>query len=199
MRILPLSLMLLAMGCGNNSVREVQRQVTKVVPALGKVSEAASYEEVQCDQVINTSPARGCTIQTITCGSVVEGNTQFGEKRFGDQFYVSAFCTPYRHFYEDAPEAVYRLEMPPNVQADVRLDSDCADLDVFSMSWSDTRSCPTEANVGRIRECEMDTHEGGGKIRMTTVDNPQIYVVGVDGKNGATGNFRLTVVCSTYR
>ena len=188
-----------SLGCGTGGVNEATRPIAKVVPAVEKVAAEATREPIQCDEQIKTGQPRGCTIETITCGSVVEGSTVGMARRWGDQFYVSAFCTPYRHYYEEAGEAVYRLEMPPNIQADVRLDSDCADLDVVSMSWADTTSCPGEEHVGRIRECEMDTHDGGGSIRMTTVDKPQVYLVGVDGKQGAAGNFRLTVVCSTYR
>lgn len=186
-------------ACGNNGVREVQRQAAKVVPSLKTVSEELNREPIQCDTEIPTPSPKGCTIQTITCGSVVEGSTATMDRRWGDDFYNKAFCTPYRHNYDEAPEAVYRLEMPPNIQADVYLDSDCADLDVISMSWEETSRCPTLDHVGRLRECEMDTKKGGGKIRMTTVDDPQVYVVAVDGQQGQTGNFRLTVKCSTYR
>ena len=187
------------LGCGNNSVREATRQVAKVVPAVEQVTQEITREKVQCDTPIKTPSPRGCTIETLTCGSVVEGNNTGMARHFSDQFYVSAFCTPYRHYYEEAGEAVYRLEVPANIQVDVTLESDCADLDVFSMSWADTSSCPNLGHTGRIRECEMDEHPGGGHIRMTTVDKPQVYTVGVDGKQGQTGNFRLTVKCSTYR
>ena len=187
-------------ACGNNSVNEVKRQVAKVVPAVQAVGGGGvQHEEIQCDTPIETRTPKGCTIETITCGSVVEGNNRVGQRNWGDDFYQKAFCTPNRYDYDDGPEAVYRLEMPPNIQADVRLDSDCEDLDVISMSWTDTSRCPGMQHVGSIRECEMDTHTGGGSIRMTTVDNPQVYVVAVDGKHGVTGNFRLTVECSTYR
>lgn len=194
-----LSAFALACGSGNNSLREATRQVSKVVPVVEKVADEVTREPVACEPAFTTSQARGCTSQTITCGSVVEGNNTNQPRRWGDQFYVSAFCTPQRHYYEEAGEAVYRLELPPNIAADIRLDSDCADLDVVSMSWADTSSCPTEAHTGRIRQCEMNTDSAGGKIRITTVNEPEVHVVAVDGKQGATGNFRLTVTCSTYR
>ncbi len=189
----------LACGSGNNSVREATRQVSKVVPVVEKVSEELTREPVACEPAFKTAQPRGCTSQTLTCGSVVEGNNTGMTRHFSDQFYVAAFCTPQRHYYEEAGEAVYRLELPPNIQADIRLDSDCVDLDVVSMSWADTSSCPGEAHTGRIRQCEMNTDSEGGKIRITTVNEPEVHVLAVDGKQGATGNFRLSVVCSTYR
>ncbi len=189
----------LACGSGNNTVREATRQVSKVVPVVEKVSTELTREPVACEPAFKTPQPRGCTSQTITCGSVVEGNNTGMARHFSDQFYVSAFCTPQRHYYEEAGEAVYRLELPPNIQADIRLDSDCVDLDVASMSWADTSSCPGEAHTSRIRQCEMDTHSEGGSIRITTVNEPEVHVVAVDGKQGAQGNFRLTVTCSTYR
>lgn len=185
-------------GCGNNTVQEATRQVAKVVPAVEKISDEVTREPVQCEQPFKTDQPRGCTSQTITCGSVVEGNNANMPRHFSDQFYVTHFCTPQRHYYEESGEALYRMEVPANTQADIRLDSDCADLDVSSMGWADTSECPAE-NTTRLAECEMDTKPGGGKIRVTTVDKPQVFVVAVDGKQGATGNFRLTVTCSNYR
>lgn len=194
-----LAVWILACGSGNNSVREATRQVAKVVPVVEKVSDELTREPVQCDTPIKTPAPRGCTSQTLTCGSVVEGNNSGMPRHWGDEYYVEAFCTPERHYYEEAGEATYRLELPPNIQADIRLDSDCADLDVVSMSWADTTSCPGLPHTGRIRQCEMDTHSGGGKIRITTVNEPEVHILAVDGKQGAEGNFRLTVTCSTYR
>lgn len=186
-------------GCGSGGVNDATRQIAKVVPVVEKVATEATREPVKCDPVVQSAQPRGCSIQTITCGSVIDGNNTGMAQRWGDQYYVTAFCTPHRHYYEEAGESVYRLEVPPNIQADVRLDSDCADLDIVAMSWADTSSCPREEHANRIRECEMDTHDGGGTVRLTTVDKPQVYVIGVDGKQGAAGNFRLTVTCSTYR
>lgn len=191
---------LLWSSCGSGGVNDATRQIAKVVPVVEKVAAEATREPVACDPAFQSDQPRGCSIATLTCGSTIEGNNTGMKQRWSDQFYVSAFCTPYRHYYEEAGESVYRLEVPANILATVRLDSDCADLDVVAMSWPDTAgSCPGDEHVGRIRECEMDTHEGGGAIKVATVDKPQVFLLGVDGKQGAAGNFRLTVSCSTYR
>lgn len=197
--VVVLGVIALACGSGNNSVREATRQVSKVVPVVEKISSEITREPIACEPELKTPQPRGCTSGTLTCGSVIEGNNTGMPRHWGDQFYVSAFCTPQRHYYEEAGEAVYRLELPPNIQADIRLDSDCADLDVVSLSWADTSTCPGEQHTGRIRQCEMDTHSEGGTIRITTVNDPEVHILGVDGKQGASGNFRLTVTCSTYR
>lgn len=187
----------LTLACGNNSVSETTRQIAKVVPVVEKITDEVTREPVQCDKPFETPSARGCSIQTLTCGSVIEANNTNMPRRFSDEFYVSHFCVPERHYYEEAGEAVYRLELPANIKATVRLDNDCADLDVAAMSWADTSTCPSE-NTNRLSECEM-TDPRHDEIVMTTVNNPQVYLVAVDGKQGATGNFRLTVKCETYR
>jgi hypothetical protein len=45
----------------------------------------------------------------------------------------------------------------------------------------------------------MSTKRGGGTIRITSVDKPESHLIIVDGKKGVTGNFRLSVKCTTYR
>ena len=45
----------------------------------------------------------------------------------------------------------------------------------------------------------MNTKPEGGTLRLTTVNNPQTYLIAVDGQQGDYGNFRLTINCKTYR
>lgn len=172
--------------------------VAKVIPALEVVNPSLAADPLPCDEPIPT-PAIGsdCAISELTCGDVVEGNTENGNNNWGDEIYKNLFCTVERHHYDRAPEAVYALHVPENIQATVRLDSNCADLDVVAIAWEETDRCPTHRHA--IHECEMDVSKGGGEIMVQTVDNAQRYLVGVDGKNGATGNFRLTVECRQYR
>lgn len=187
----------LAMGILACSTTNCGRKATKVVPALEKVNPEFATEPIECDPPYRTPAPIGCSQGTLTCGSSVEGATRGSKSRWGDDFYQAKFCTPQRHDYDYSPEAVYTLDVPADIMADVYLTSDCADLDVVAMAWPDTDRCPTSSHA--ISECEMDTKRGGGKVRMTTVNNPQTYLLVVDGKKGAEGNFRLTVKCSTYR
>ena len=41
----------------------------------------------------------------------------------------------------------------------------------------------------------MDDSKRGGKIRLNSVMKPATYLIGVDGKKGAVGNYRLSVEC----
>ena len=128
---------------------------------------------------------------------MIEAYSGAGTSDWGDEIYKNAYCTVERHQYELAPEAVYRLKLPPNNEAKIRLDSNCVDLDLVSIEWQELDRCPSAKH--NLHNCEMDVTRGGGTVIVTAVDNPLYVLVGVDGKNGATGNFRLTVDCRKYR
>jgi len=146
----------------------------------------------------HSAPVKGGITGPLTCGATIEGTTEGGSNSFGDRFYQQAFCTPARRHYDDAPEAIYRFEVPADVEAIVTLDSPCADLDLAAVFWIGD-SLPTAEQTTRVRECEMDTATGGGKVQLTTVNKVQPYLIIVDGKEGDTADFRLSVSCRTYR
>lgn len=166
------------------------------VQAANAAVDASAPEEMDCNAELPTP--QGQALGTLECGSTVTGSSHVGAARWGDDFYQRAFCTPKRSRYDDAPEVLYRLEVPENTQAEVVLESPCADLDVVAVAWQ-LDGVPGVEHVGRIRECEMDTKSGGGKLTLTTVDKAQVFLVGVDGKDGDEGNYRLTVSCGTFR
>ena len=172
----------------------------KMIPALEHVDPSWGDAPVDCDASHAPPTATtGCIHKKIKCNTVLEDTTRGGENHFGDDFYQGGYCTPQRNDYEESPEAIYQLRVKPNTQVDMRLDSNCADLDLAAMSWDETR-CPTVEHAPAIqKECEMDTRTRGGSLRLTTVKNPQTYLIAVDSKDGAFGNFRLTVNCRTYR
>lgn len=165
--------------------------------AAPPATEPASSAQVDCDATL-PAPAAGAVTDTLQCGGSITGTTEGGTNSFGDDFYQRAFCSPARQHYDDAPEAVYRLEVPANTQATVALHSPCADLDLAAVAWS-LDGLPTLAQVGRVRECEMATGSGGGKLTLTAVDRAQVFLLVVDGKQGDAGNFRLEATCGTYR
>ena len=180
-------------GCNNFGTT-----VARVFPVLEVVNPEYAAVPLPCDEAIPTSRAGpSCIIDELTCGDVIEGSTIGGNGTFGDGIYRNAFCTVERHHYDNAPEARYRLLVPSNRQANIRLDSNCVDLDVVAIAWEETDRCPTEQHA--IHECEMDVSPGGGSITVQTVDRPQRYILAVDGKDAASGNFRLTVTCNEYR
>ena len=173
---------------------------TQAVPALEQVNPSWGLPKVDCDEERpSPKPVRGCVTHEISCGDTVEGTTIGGDNNYGDDFFQRAYCTPRRNDYERSPEAIYKLRLGSNVKAVIRLDSNCIDLDQFAIAWEDQK-CPTKKHAESIRECEFDDNPEGGKpIVVTTVDREQTYLVGVDGKHGAQGNFRLSVECYLYR
>ncbi len=178
---------------------DIGRTINEVVPSVREVDPEFATEKVPCDEPFSTPAPKGCAMATLSCGDQVQGNNAFGEQNYDDAFYVGKFCGPQRHQYEEAPEAIYLLEVPGNVQADVTLSSDCVDLDIASISVPPdaTNRCPTLSHA--VQVCEMDQGRGGGSVRITTVDRAETHLIVVDGKKGVTGNFRLRVDCRTYR
>jgi hypothetical protein len=174
------------------------RTAAKVVPYVKKVDPVYGTEPVDCDPPTKTASPQGCIIDTLTCGDEIEGNNSGGRNLYGDDFYNEKFCSPQRHNWDDSPEAIYGLIIPPNVEASVTLVSDCGDLDIASLSWTDFSRCPNSNHP--INQCEMnESKPEGGTLKITTVDRKEQHLLVVDGKKGTVGNFRLLVKCTTYR
>ena len=151
-----------------------------------------------CDPPHPTPAPQGCVMDRISCGDTIQGNNGAGEANFGNDFYVYHFCTPRRLGYDESPEAIYQITVPGDKKAIFHLESECAELDVMAMSWTDPSTCPT-ASGRRITECEMIPKTGSESVFVTTVTKAQDYTVVVDGRNGAEGNFTLRVECVDYR
>ena len=184
-----------------------KQYATYAIPALEE-SNPSWVDPVDCEEsrIPTKSTAQKAYSETFNCDvdqkePIIINGTTIGkeESLIGDQFYQNAACTPSKtHFYRRSPEAIYRLNLAPNTMAEIQLASNCADLDPFAYKWS-RKSVPTEKH-GRVSDtCELDTSAGDGRIVITTTKNEHQYLVGVDGKDGATGNFRLKIVCRSYR
>ena len=174
------------------------RTVNQVIPAIREIDPDFDTKPVDCSPKFPSTAPRGCSIAPITCGSIVEGNNDTQFYRFDGNFYVSKACTPEHHGYDEGPDAPYFLEIPSNTWVDIHLISDCADLDIFSATWDRPNQCPTASHTN-INQCEADISRRGGKITITTVNKPETHLVWVDGKYGATGNYRMEVKCREYR
>lgn len=186
----------LLLACGG--LVDCGRTVNKVIPAVREIDPEFNTEPVDCDEDFPKPTPRGCSIQNITCGSVIEANNDNDFFHFDGDFYVSKACTVERNGYDKGPDSPYFLELPANTWADITLASDCADLDIFSATWDRPNQCPTPSHTN-INQCEGDVSRRGGKITITTVGNPESHLVWVDGKFGATGNYRMEVHCRQYR
>lgn len=183
-------LVMLTMSCDF-----VGRTMAKFIPALEKTNEDWAPPQMDCESNIPTRSPTRCVAGKIRCGDIIEGHSAAGKKRWDDAFYRGAKCVPASHGYTAAPEMTYRLKLEPHTDAVVTLVSDCADLDLFGFRWEEKGSCPTNKHYQRIGECEMDDTKRGGKIKLNSVMKPATYLIGVDGKKGAVGNYRLSVEC----
>jgi hypothetical protein len=173
------------------------------IPALrnllhkrARIVRQSEKRPVDCEAKKGRPPRDGCVTSSISCGEEVEGNTTGGRDNFEDDFYVGKYCQAQRYGYA-GNERVYTLQLPSNTGANIWLDSDCADLDIFAFRWAYEGTCPTLSHT--VSECEADGAKGDGVVHVETVGNPGAYMIVVDGKAGAEGSFRLTVECGTSR
>ncbi|HJN74492.1 MAG TPA: hypothetical protein QGF58_11215 [Myxococcota bacterium] len=137
------------------------------------------------------TPQEGCVTAEVHCGSSLDGHTRGGRSAWSNDFYMEKFCAPIHHDW-DGPERVYSFRMEPMMVATVTLESPCEDLDLFAASWPH-EGCPDLEHS--VTACEADVLEGDGEFRLVTQDNPQTWLLGVDGKLGVTGAFTLSVEC----
>ncbi len=186
--------LLLAVSCDS-----MGRLAAKFIPAMERLNEEWAPPQMDCESNIPTQKPMRCVAGRIACNDVVEGYSGAGERHYTDKFYGGAKCVPRKHRYDVAPEMIYRLKLQPNTEAIVELVSDCADLDVFGFRWEEKGTCPKDRHYERIPECEMDDSPRGGRIKLNAVNKPVTYLVGVDGKKGAVGNYRLSVTCRQSR
>ena len=153
--------------------------------------------DLACDPKIDTPTASGCAIRPIQCGETIEANNADQSQNFDDAFYRAKFCTPRSANYAAGREAIYNLHLPANMRATVRLESPCANLDLFSIRWPHADRCPNSSTS--TGECEGSTKPGVDSIQIVAVGNDEHHLVWVDGQDGDYGNFRLSVVCEPGR
>ncbi len=170
---------------------QAQSAWQKVQAKVEEAKERATIPPMPCAAEVADEAPTACVTDRLTCGSVVEGTTKGGDDEWGDDFYAGHFCFPAGDHY-DGPERVYVLDVPEYQDVTVRLDSDCVDLDIAALAWDYDGTCPGVNH--NIPECESNNRSGGGKVRLN-VFKPRSYLVVVDGKEGETGTFRLTVQC----
>jgi hypothetical protein len=170
---------------------DARQAIYKLEKVAEEAKEAASIPPMPCDAEVDKDPPNNCISGTLRCGDVVEGTTEGGDSEWSDEFYAGKFCFPSGNRYS-GPERVYLFHAPENADIRIRLDSDCEDLDVAAIAWSYNGTCPTVNH--QVPECTANADRGGGKIRINTF-KARDYLVVVDGKDAATGTFRLTVDC----
>ncbi len=177
----------IVLGCA-----QVDTYKQKAVSLAEQARRKATTPPMPCDAKVPDDPATSCVTGKLWCGATVEGTTLGGHHDWDGDFYNAKFCTPGGDY--SGPERVYALDVPEYTSAIVELQSDCVDLDLFAFAftWS-SGDCPGMDH--NIPNCDSNVASGGGEIELQTFQNPGAYLIGVDGKNGESGTFRLTVRC----
>lgn len=178
---------MLALSCG--SVRDVARQAENAAVAA---AEYATTPAMACDAEVPQDPPVGCLSGTLRCGDTIEGTTVGGESRWDDSFYAGKFCFP-AFWGHGGPERAYLFQAPAHTGVTIRLQSDCADLDLIAVSYGYSGTCPDLDHA--VGACEGDDKSGGGRVYIESLQRGATWVIGVDGKGGEVGPFRLKVDC----
>lgn len=151
-----------------------------------------------CDLALPTAPADGpeCReAEVLQCGDVVEATLEGGRSVYTADDWEGWYCSVNldRHPY-DGPERAWRLDIPARTTAYVRIDTPCANLDVFAIFWEDPDSCPLPG--AGLRVCE--TGDGDGSVDVAEVHSvdAESDLIIVDAKDGEVANFRLSVTCN---
>lgn len=177
----------IVLGCA-----QVDTYKKRAGEVMEKVQRKASTAPMPCDAEVSDEPPSSCVSGKLWCGATVEGTTLGGHHDWDGEFYNAKFCTPGGDY--SGPERVYTLDVPAYTSAVIELQSDCVDLDLFALAftWS-SGACPGMPHS--IPNCDSNVASGGGELELQTFQNPGSYLVGVDGKESASGTFRLTVRC----
>jgi len=171
--------------------------MAKFIPALEYMNEEWAPVTMDCDQPFSSRKPKQCITQTIRCGDTIRGNNKMGHSRWSSDFYRKATCLAVSsEGGHGAPELVYKVKVPKHTRAAAKLKSDCADLDVFALRWNDRDlECPKTGHAQRVGECQADLSPRGGEATMSATTKEETYLISVDGKGGAIGNFELTIAC----
>lgn len=180
-----------ALAC--SGVTETARQVTAV--ATDVASEVAG-PGLDCEAPRSTAAPVGCLSGEIRCGQTIEATTEGADARWDDSFYRKKMCFA-KGDDHSGPERVYLLRLPEYTRAELKLESNCADLDLVAMAWQYEGTCPDMEHS--VNECDADIDRGGGRMIVDVFQNARTYLVAVDGKAAATGAFRLTVECADIK
>jgi hypothetical protein len=175
--------------------------MSKFIPALEFMNEEWAPITMECDTMYPSRKPKRCITATLKCGDTIRGNNKMGRSNWDDTFYRRATCfaisKPGGH---SGPEMVYKIKVPPHTNAIASLKSDCVDLDVFTLRWNDKDLvCPKEAHAARVGECQADqSPRGGSRATMSATQREETYLIAVDGKGAAVGNFELTIECRNF-
>lgn len=178
---------LLLAGC-----QDIQHAAQKVKRAADEAKERATTPAMPCDAAVDEKAPSACLSGILQCGGTIEGTNKGGEKNYDDEFYANKFCFPAGDD-RSGPERVFLFKAPANQDIELKLQSDCVDLDLVAIAWNYDGTCPTSNHL--TPECEAQNHAGSDRVRLNTFKERD-YIVIVEGKRGAVGTFRLSADCA---
>ena len=174
--------------------------MAKFIPALEFVNEEWAPVTMDCSETYPSRKPKRCITAEVKCGDTIRGNNKMGRSNWNDEFYRRATCFAISSAGgHGGPEMVYKLTVPKQTNATAHLKSDCVDLDVFALRWNDKDlACPKKAHAARVGECQEDQTPRGGHAAMVATQREETYLIAVDGKGAAVGNFELEIECQRF-
>ena len=183
---------LLLVGCGQESPSSDDDDGRSEPEEVQEIDEEEAFVSIDCDAWQNAPPEpRGCVNQPIYCNDEIESTTFGSTSKLGDDFYLQAGVTPRGHSYQESGDVVYELLLPGDTDAVLSLDTPCADLDLFAMTYRDgSQQCPSSTTVfkesdfsqrrSELEELKISTGSLGREDRM---QGGRSYLVVIDGKS----------------
>ena len=153
--------------------------------------------DIDCDAPVDdlTWDSSTCIANELECGDSIVATNVGGPSTLDGGAYASfwacavvgtdSYTGSEQHFYFTHPGTGYIR---------IGLDSPCEDLDLFAVRF-DGGSCLQEGIS--IVECDGQVSSGGGWFYIWN-NEPAGYVIVVDGANGETGPYGVTVNCDDY-
>ena len=158
--------------------------------------EESGFTSADCDDVEPGEPVPEgeCITAQIQCGDTIVGHTEGGIDRYNTKFYEANQCVPALHDHDGGGERVYELLLPEGeANADVYLDTPCANLSLVAMKYAD--GCPKATS--RVHVCEMAPQSGTRSEKLHLVSQRQNrWLIVVEGEDDAEGPFQLRVECA---
>ena len=158
--------------------------------ASGGADGAGRPTTVDCDAAVEP-PTGTCPSTTLACGDSLVSSNADAETTLDGRHYSSAWaCAVVGDQSYRGPEQVIEFTHPGTGDVTVRLDSPCADLDLFVARWEDGCLSPGNAVV----ECEGVVQRGGGSVTIWNNERAR-YLIIVDGPADQQANFGLSLQC----
>ena len=146
-------------------------------------------------------PEDTCYTEMISCGDVIDATTSTGTNYYDGDLYISWHNNPKMEAYNGQEHAFYFYH-PGSLDYDltrveITLETPCSDMDILYFLTPDSSpSCYTELN--QLQNYSNGASANNGIQSETLIiddNNPNLYFIIVESRNGQPNAFRLTVDC----